>query len=58
MLSLHSDHVIEPPEDFRATLARAALDLPVDAPVIGCVGRLVPVKDHATLLDAFRDFRR
>jgi len=33
--------------------ARAGLGLPADAPVVGCVGRLVAVKDHATLLDAF-----
>lgn len=32
--------------------ARAALGLPTDAPVVGALGRLVAVKDHATLLDA------
>jgi glycosyltransferase involved in cell wall biosynthesis len=32
--------------------ARAALGLPSDAPVVGTLGRLVAVKDHATLLDA------
>jgi glycosyltransferase involved in cell wall biosynthesis len=33
--------------------ARRTFGLSPDAPVIGCVGRLVPVKDHATLLEAF-----
>ena len=32
--------------------ARLILDLPVDGPVVGIVGRLVPVKDHATFLRA------
>lgn len=32
---------------------RASLDLPADALVVGTVGRLVPVKDQATLLEAF-----
>lgn len=32
---------------------RAALGLPLDAPVIGIVARLAPVKDHRTLLAAF-----
>ena len=32
--------------------ARRALGLPTDRPVIGAVGRLVPVKDHASLVDA------
>lgn len=36
----------------RAT--RAALGIAPDAPVIGCVARLVPIKDHATLLAAFQ----
>ena len=38
--------------------ARAALGLPVDRLVIGTVGRLVPVKDQATLLDALALVRR
>ncbi len=37
--------------------ARRALDLPEDAVVVGTIGRLVPVKDHATLLDATRRLR-
>jgi sugar transferase (PEP-CTERM/EpsH1 system associated) len=32
--------------------ARARLGLPADAFIVGAVGRLVPVKDHATWLDA------
>jgi sugar transferase (PEP-CTERM/EpsH1 system associated) len=32
--------------------ARAALGLPVGTPIVGTVGRLVPVKDQATLVDA------
>ena len=34
--------------------ARATLNLPADAVVIGTVGRLVPVKDQASLLQAVR----
>ena len=34
--------------------ARAALGLPPSGPVVGCVGRLVPVKDHETFLRAAR----
>lgn len=33
--------------------ARRALALPEDKLVIGCIGRLVPVKGHATLIRAF-----
>ena len=32
--------------------ARAALGLPLNGPVVGCVGRLVPIKDHEVLLQA------
>jgi len=32
--------------------ARRHLNLPLDAPIVGCVGRLVPIKDHGTFLDA------
>jgi glycosyltransferase involved in cell wall biosynthesis len=35
----------------RASMRRA-LEIPHDALVIGCVARLVPIKDHATLLEA------
>ena len=38
--------------------ARAALDLPAEALVLGSVGRLVPVKDHATLLEAVALLKR
>lgn len=33
--------------------ARLALDIPKERQVIGCIGRLVPVKGHATLISAF-----
>src|SRR5204862_1426379 len=32
--------------------ARAALGLPQDGPIVGCVGRLVPIKDHEMLFQA------
>lgn len=35
-----------------AGLLRASLGVPFGAPLIGVVGRLVPIKDHATLLAA------
>lgn len=35
------------------SMARAALAVPLDAPVVVTVGRLVPVKDHGTLLEAW-----
>ena len=31
---------------------RAALGLPTDVPLIGVLGRLVPIKDHSTLFHA------
>jgi glycosyltransferase involved in cell wall biosynthesis len=34
---------------------RAALGLPATTPLIGTVGRLVPIKDHALLLEAMLD---
>jgi L-malate glycosyltransferase len=34
--------------------ARATLNLPAEAVVVGTIGRLVPVKDHASLLKAVR----
>jgi len=37
-----------------ASKLRRELSLPRDAKIIGCVGRLVPQKHHALLLDAFR----
>ncbi len=36
---------------------RAALGIPADVPLLGSVGRLVPVKDHGTLIDALRLLR-
>ena len=38
--------------------ARLALGLPADAVIVGTVGRLVPVKDQATLLEAAALLRR
>jgi glycosyltransferase involved in cell wall biosynthesis len=38
--------------------ARAALGLPKDRIIIGAVGRLVPVKDHATLIAAIARLRQ
>jgi glycosyltransferase involved in cell wall biosynthesis len=35
----------------RAEDARRKLGLPLEGPVIGCVGRLVPIKDHEAFLD-------
>jgi L-malate glycosyltransferase len=40
------------------TSVRAALGLPPAALVVGTVGRLVPVKDHATLIEAAAALRR
>jgi L-malate glycosyltransferase len=40
-----------PPEEWLAS-RRAELGLPSGALVVGCVARLVPVKDHASLLHA------
>jgi glycosyltransferase involved in cell wall biosynthesis len=39
--------------DAARTRARALLDLPADAPVIGTVGNFTAKKDHASLLNAF-----
>lgn len=36
-----------------AITARAALDLPTQATVVGVIGRLVPVKGHSFLIEAF-----
>ncbi len=38
--------------------ARATLSLPADAFVVVAIGRLVPVKNHALLLDAAREMKR
>jgi glycosyltransferase involved in cell wall biosynthesis len=48
-------------ERFRradSAAARAALGLPADARIVGTVGRLVPVKDQATLVDAVAELGR
>jgi glycosyltransferase involved in cell wall biosynthesis len=48
-----SDHAFTVlPSDVRTELRRD-LGIPEGRIVVGCVGRLVPVKDHATLLRAF-----
>lgn len=44
--------------DVDPLLARRALGLPLDGPVVGIVGRLVPVKDHAAFLEAAARIRR
>lgn len=46
-LNLSSHHAGAPPGQLRAQLG-----LGPDVPLVGTVGRLVPIKDHATLLDA------
>jgi glycosyltransferase involved in cell wall biosynthesis len=43
-----------PPTDEEARAARAAFDLPHDAPVVALVGRLDPVKGHDVLFHALR----
>ena len=35
-----------------ARTARTRLGLPLDVPIVGCVGRLVALKDHATFFQA------
>lgn len=35
-------------------VARASLGLPDDGPIVGCVGRLVPTKDHRMFFEAAR----
>lgn len=39
-------------ERIPADRARSALGLPLDGPIIGIVGRLAPIKDHHTFLEA------
>ena len=34
--------------------ARASLGLPLEGPVLGCIGRRVPIEDHATFFQAAR----
>ncbi|HEY2067200.1 MAG TPA: glycosyltransferase [Gemmatimonadaceae bacterium] len=45
------------PEDERARLRRE-WGVPAGAAVVGCVARLVPVKNHALLVEAFAELRR
>lgn len=45
---------IEPPRTIDREVARQALGLPMDAFVVGFVGRLVPQKDIGVLLEAMR----
>jgi glycosyltransferase involved in cell wall biosynthesis len=47
------DHAFEPMDETRRTAERQRLGLGPDDFVIGCVARLVPVKDHVTLLHGF-----
>ncbi|MEP7311545.1 MAG: glycosyltransferase [Pseudomonadota bacterium] len=42
----------------RSKAARMTLNIPADALVIGCVGRLVPVKNHALVIAALPDLLR
>jgi glycosyltransferase involved in cell wall biosynthesis len=49
-LGLDLDQLLAGPLD--RTTARQRLGLPVDGPAIGIVGRLVPIKDHETFLEA------
>lgn len=51
-LGLDLDRLLEVP--MEKTSARAELGLPQDAPIVGIVGRLVPIKDVDTFLDAAR----
>jgi glycosyltransferase involved in cell wall biosynthesis len=58
----HQWHVVPVGVDVRrllgtrldAAAARERLGLPTEGPVVGCVGRLVPVKDHETFFEAAR----
>ena len=47
------DHAFEPMEPARRLAERCKLGVGSDEFLIGCVARLVPVKDHATLLRGF-----
>ena len=47
------DEAFVPISDALRTLQRHAWGVPAGAMVIGCVARLVPVKDHASLVRAF-----
>jgi glycosyltransferase involved in cell wall biosynthesis len=49
-LGLDLDRFLQPPKG--RTDLRVALRIPADAPLMGTVGRLVPIKDHPTLFRA------
>lgn len=49
-LGLDLDRFVQTPPGQQAL--RGALDIPPDAPLLGIVGRLVPIKDHPTLFHA------
>jgi glycosyltransferase involved in cell wall biosynthesis len=51
------DSAYQPLSDAERSDTRAAWGLPGDALVVGCVARLVPVKDHGTLIRAFATLR-
>ncbi len=48
-VGLELDHLATPPDRREA---RDRLRLPSDGPLVGIVGRLVPIKDHGTFLQA------
>jgi sugar transferase (PEP-CTERM/EpsH1 system associated) len=53
VMTIHNGVDVERFAGVRRSEVRDALGLPVEAPVIGTVSRLDPVKDHAGLLRAF-----
>lgn len=48
-----NDSAFQPMAESRRRMLRAELGIPADRFVVGCVARLVPIKDHSTLLRAF-----
>lgn len=48
-----NDNAFQPMPGSQRQMLRTTLGIPADRFVIGCVARLVPVKDHQTLLRAF-----
>lgn len=51
------DHAFEPLTPAERALVRRGWRVPGDTPVVGCVARLDPLKDHATLLRAVASLR-
>jgi glycosyltransferase involved in cell wall biosynthesis len=51
------DDAFEPLTASERALVRRGWQVPEDATVVGCVARLVPLKDHATLLRALASLR-